>query len=274
MRPVIVETLNNHFNAEIFSVLIPNSLVIYIFALVICLIIFVNRSSKNQLVKSHAFWSAIWAVVFGLIGSKIYFLLQNIDAVVEKPSLVFAGGTGSWGGYIGGTLGFLLSLKLYRMRIIKYLDTAFSTLGLGIFIFRWNCFLYGCCYGTPSSLPWAVKFPKGSYAYNAHLLKGYINPDAQTSLAIHPLQIYYSLNGLLLFILASWYWKRLRHRPGVTFCLFWLSYCITRFGLEFFRNDGTRGFMWSMSVPQVICILFIPPLIFGVWWFIKLRDNE
>ena len=29
---------------------------------------------------------------------------------------------------------------------------------------RVGCFLNGCCYGRPTTLPWGVKFPPGSFA--------------------------------------------------------------------------------------------------------------
>jgi phosphatidylglycerol:prolipoprotein diacylglycerol transferase len=258
LRPVVIEYLNNSFNTDIFFWLIPNSLSIYIFAFIIVLIIFVNRSKTIGLSKSHAFWSAIWAIVFGLIGAKLYYLLQHIDAFIEKPSIFIENGTSSWGGYIGGMIGFLLSLKMYRAQILKYVDAVSSTFGLGIFIARWNCFLYGCCYP----------------AYNAHLLKRYITHEAQTSIPVHPLQIYLGLNSLLLFIFASLFWQQLKHRPGITFCFFWLSYCITRFVLEFSRDDTSRGFINVLSVSQFICLLLIPPLLFGLWWFWNQQKKE
>lgn len=274
MRPVIVETFNNHFNTEIFDWLIPQGSLIYALAFVTVLVIFVYRSSKIGLSPSHAFWSGIWAIAFGLMGSRIYYLLQHTDTVWKSPDLIFTGGSGSWGGYIGGALGLLLSLKLYRAQILKYMDVAGSTFGLGIFISRWSCYLHGCCFGAISSVPWAVRFPHSSYVYSAHLSEGLITCNAQMSLPVHPVQIYASLNGLILFILAYWYWKWLRYRPGVTFCLFWLSYCITRFVLEFFRGDKIRGFIGPLSTPQFICVLFIAPLLFGLWRFLKSSDNS
>ena len=72
MRPIIVETLNNHFNTEIFKWLIPQGSFIYAFAFAVVLLIFVSRAAKIELSLSYAFWSGIWAIVFGLIGSRIY----------------------------------------------------------------------------------------------------------------------------------------------------------------------------------------------------------
>jgi phosphatidylglycerol:prolipoprotein diacylglycerol transferase len=263
MRPVIVEMLNDYFKTEIFTWLVPNTKIIYTIAFVLVMAIFVHRSSKIGLSKTYAFWSGIWAIVFGLFGLKIYHVLSHFDSLVKNPAIIFADipEAISWVGYIGGIAGFLLSLRLYRASILKYLDTLSSTLGLGVFVVRWNCFLYGCCFGLPSSLPWAISFPRGSPAYNTHLLRGYIQPEARVSLPVHPLQIYFGLNGLFLFVLTSLLWQKLRDKPGTTFCLFWLGYCITTFGLEFFRESPSPKSIAGISVPQLICLLFIPLLI-------------
>lgn len=269
MRPVIVEALNNYFKTDIFTWLVPNTKVIYTLAFVLVMVIFINRSAKIGLSKTYAFWSGIWAIAFGLIGSRVYWLLQHINEIIKTPSLIWTGGTGSIGGYIGGTMGFMLSLKFYGAQIRKYMDVASSAMGLGIFIARWSCFLEGCCFGKISSLPWAVRFPKGSLPYNVQLAEGFIMPNANTSLPIHPVQIYDSFNGILLFLLASWYWPQLKLKPGATFFLFWLTFCITRIGIEFLRGDKVRGFVGPLSTPQFFCLLSIVPLTFSFWWSLK-----
>jgi len=44
---------------------------------------------------------------------------------------------------------------------------------MGALIFgRIGCFLNGCCYGKPAELPWAVRFPYGSFAYRSQ-----VHPD-------------------------------------------------------------------------------------------------
>jgi phosphatidylglycerol:prolipoprotein diacylglycerol transferase len=34
---------------------------------------------------------------------------------------------------------------------------------------RIGCFLNGCCFGKPTSLPWGVRFPYGSFAYRSQI---------------------------------------------------------------------------------------------------------
>lgn len=221
------------------------------------LAVFVHRSADSGLSQEKAFWSGIWAIAFGLIGARVYWFLQHIDLSVQSPSVIvsFSGSTASWGGYVGGTLGFLLSLRLYGVQALGPLDTVSSTLGLGIFICRLGCFLDGCCFGKISSIPWAIRYPAGSLPFDVHLQGNLITIDAQSSLPTHPVQLYLAVNGLCLFALGSWCWHRFGKHKGVTFIVFWLSFCITRFILEFFRGDEIRGFLGPISTPQLICVL-------------------
>jgi phosphatidylglycerol:prolipoprotein diacylglycerol transferase len=58
---------------------------------------------------------------------------------------------------------------------------------------RLGCFLNGCCFGRVSNVPWAVAFPKGSWAYYYHRVHGWIPSTAEASLPVHPLQLYFLL---------------------------------------------------------------------------------
>jgi phosphatidylglycerol:prolipoprotein diacylglycerol transferase len=268
MRPLIIQELNNIFHTDIFTWLVPHGSLILGIAFITVLIIFIYRSSEVGLSRSYALWSGIWAIAFGLIGSRIYYLLQHTDTVLKSPNLILTGGSGSFGGYIGGTLGFMISLKLYKAKILRYLDTVSSSFGIGIFIGRCRCFLEGCCFGTVSTGPWSVKFPPNTYAYNFQVSEGLISSDATRTLSVHPVQIYSAINGLILFFLASMCWKKYRNTPAITVCFFWLSWCVTRFVLEFFRGERTYGLAGPFTTPQLLCIIIVILLVVCMYFFL------
>jgi phosphatidylglycerol:prolipoprotein diacylglycerol transferase len=58
---------------------------------------------------------------------------------------------------------------------------------------RLGCFLEGCCYGTESSLPWAVRFPGDSPVAAHQVIEGRLAPGTAASLPVHPLQLYFAL---------------------------------------------------------------------------------
>lgn len=63
---------------------------------------------------------------------------------------------------------------------------------------RLGCFLNGCCFGTVSLLPWAVRFPEGSWVYWYHRTHEWVPEEAVASLPVHPLQLYFLLASLLI----------------------------------------------------------------------------
>ena len=64
-----------------------------------------------------------------------------------------------------------------------------------------------------ASVPWGVRFPVGSYPFEAHLRADFIPTDAALSMPVHPVQLYLALNALLLFVATSAVWRRWRDRP-------------------------------------------------------------
>jgi phosphatidylglycerol:prolipoprotein diacylglycerol transferase len=102
----------------------------------------------------------------------------------------------------GAVLGLLVGALAIRGRtgisLGKLGDALVPTVGLGIAVARLGCLLHGCCYGVPCSWPWCITFPEGSSAWNQHRFLGLIPLDGVHSAPVHPLQLYFSLVGVLL----------------------------------------------------------------------------
>jgi phosphatidylglycerol:prolipoprotein diacylglycerol transferase len=111
---------------------------------------------------------------------------------------------------------------------------------------RWGCFFSGCCWGTPTDLPWAVSFP--AIARRLH--------SGLPGVPIHPTQIYMSLNSLaILGILVLLYRKKRFH--GRIISVYVMLYAATRFVIEFVRGDMDRGFVFGgrLSTSQALGLL-------------------
>lgn len=256
MRPRIVDALNAWFGTELFAWIVPDPAFVYAIAMATVALVFLRRSHKATLSRYHALGAVVWAIVGGLIGARVFFLLQHLELTVSRPSIVFDlnGGTVSWGAYLGGSLAFIFYLRRHQQPTVRYLDVLASCLGLGPFIARWACFLNGDDYGTLADVPWAVSFPHGSYPFAAQVQAGLLDPLAELSLPIHPVQIYFSFKGLLLVAVCTMLWKR-KLSPGILFALYWLMFAAARFVLEFFRGDVSRGFIGVLSVGQVMSLV-------------------
>ncbi len=256
MRPRIVDFLNQYFHTGIFSYLIPDPAVVYAIMLGAGAFLFIKRCGRISLSKYHASGIVIWASVAAVLGARIFYLIQNMGYTLRNPGILFEinGATVSFGVYLGGTLGAFLYCRYFKLTPWSYMDTAVSVLGIGPLIGRISCFLNGDDYGTLSHLPWAVRFPQGSYPFISHVENGWLDPAQDLSLPIHPVQLYGCLKGMILLVVFSMLWRKNFFKPGVLFFLFFMAYSVCRFILEFFRGDDIRGRIGNLSTGQFMSV--------------------
>ena len=120
-----------------------------------------GREAQRSGLSPQAVDAAMAGVIGGLLGAK---LLWAIEFSGDAPfsSLLFSRGGLSWfGGFMGGVGTGLWFLRRARVPLIPALSAAAPALAIGHAIGRIGCFLVGDDYGRPSTLPWAVAFPRG-----------------------------------------------------------------------------------------------------------------
>ena len=89
------------------------------------------------------------------------------------------------------------------------------------------------------------------------------------TLPAHPTQIYEALCYFALFGLLMWmYWKKgLGNRPGLIFGTFFVGCFLSRFLIEFVKNDQvTREATMTLNIGQLLSIPFI---LAGVWLMVR-----
>src|SRR5437773_602560 len=131
-----------------------------------------RRSGQDPEVFANA---ALLALFAGVLGARLSHVLENIDEFTD-PKLGFFGNLAnvlniSSGGltYYGGFLLALPTLLIYaivkKVPLRLGMDIIAPCLMIGLGFGRIGCFLNGCCYGAQCDVPWAVRFPYNSYAY-------------------------------------------------------------------------------------------------------------
>ena len=251
MRPRIVEFLNRYFDTHAFSWVFPGVLVVYGMMVLAGSWVFAHRCKRVGLKPAEALGMSLTGVFVGWVGGHLFYVLQNLKYTLQHPGILWdlGGDSISFGVYTGGLAAILVYSWLRNLSPLCYLDALASVLGLGPMIGRFACFLNGDDFGQLSGLPWAVRFPRGSYPWLDELNKGLIDVSASLSLPVHPVQLYGCIKGLVLFVLFTALWRKRRLQPGALFLLFWATYAVCRFGLEFFRGDN-RGAIGGLSTGQ------------------------
>ena len=140
----------------------------------------VRRSEKYGIDKDALTSLAVWAVIMGVLGSRVFWVLQEWGFYSKNPGEIFKiteGGMTSYGGIVFGLLTVVIWCKRTGVRFPVVFDLlaapALVMHGFG----RIGCFLNGCCYGSPCELPWAVT----------------VHPELGPTYLGHPAQIYDTL---------------------------------------------------------------------------------
>jgi len=173
--------------------------------------------------KDWAYEMAFAALVGGIVGSRVYFIVQNYEQVKDDllGNLFSGSGLVWYGGALGGALAVLAWAWWRGFLNLTLLDVAAPALALGYAIGRCGCQMAGDGdYGKPWDGPWAMAYPDGT---------------EPTSRTVHPTPIYETLAmGLGAWIL----WQlRERVRPGCLFAIYLVYAGAERFLVEFVRRN-------------------------------------
>lgn len=235
---------------------IPDPGFVWVATLLVTLGYGLRSARKDGLSSSDMYWMGVCALLGGLWGAHVLGLLNRGGSADLLAWLRFwQGPSASFGAVLGATLASTLFLTLRRRSVLPYFDAAAPAAALGVVIGRIGCFLNGDDFGALSQVPWAVRFPPGTDAYLDHLQRAWIDSGAAATLPVHPVQLYASLTGAVMFVVLSRWRPRL---AGSRFALFAVMYGASRFGLEWLRGDF-NPVVGPFSLPQFysVAIAFV-----------------
>ncbi len=197
------------------------------------------------------------AVIGGIIGAKLWYV-----ALTRDPSALFSRGGLVWyGGFLGGAVAVAVNSWRLRVPIRWTMHLAAPALAAAYALGRVGCFLVNDDYGRPTTLPWAVKFPRGlppSTAGNLHQLFGIPVPsgiDPNTVMAVHPTQLY-EVAIMLGAFFVLWHWRRNVHPVGWLFGVYLVFAGTERFLIEIVRAKDDR-FVGPFTLAQVTSVLLV-----------------
>jgi phosphatidylglycerol---prolipoprotein diacylglyceryl transferase len=193
------------------------------------------------------------ALVGGLVGSRLDFIIENYsDVKHDLFGNLFSGSGLVWyGGVIGGAIGVFLWAWWRGFLTLALLDLAAPALAVGYAIGRCGCQLSGDGdYGKAWNGPWAMAYPDGT------------KPTDQT---VHPTPVYETLTmGLVALVL----WRlRDRFTNGTLFALYLLLAGTERFLVEFIRRNSDVAI--GLTFAQLLSLAMM--IAGGVWLLLAYR---
>ncbi len=227
-----------------------------------------RRAARDGIDPEASSRAAMWALGGGLLGGKLGLLAVELPWFLAHPGdllgadFLQAAGV-IWTAVLGGLVGLLYAARSGGVPLGRLADAAAPAIPVAQAIGRLGCLMAGCCFGSASSLPWAVVYTSAAARQRTGVPLG---------VPLHPAPIYEALGSLLLVLpLALWAGAR-RRRPGEGAAAYLVGYGILRFGVEFFRGDTVRG-LWlsgTASTSQILSALIVPPAL-GAWLWLHFR---
>jgi phosphatidylglycerol:prolipoprotein diacylglycerol transferase len=204
-----------------------------------------------------------------VLGAKLYALAERGGSFNIDSMEMLGGGYRYPGGLLlaAGALLWSSRLLLRGVSLGEVADVIAPGIGIAMAVARVGCFLGGCCFGIPTSLPWGVRFPQNSAAWTAHRSLGLIPPDALSSAPVHPLQLYMLMASAAAALCAIW-WDKRKSFPGQTALVFVLAHETSRAALELLRAPVAGVWPWKLAAISVtlgalsgLSLLIVPMLL-------------
>ena len=199
--------------------------VMIIVAFIVALWIARKRAQKVGLDPNKLADVSFWALICGIFGARIAFILQDLPYYLKNTKELFSwqfAGLTSFGGIIAA-IGFLIVWARRAGISVRLVLDVIGPAGLVMHaIGRVGCLLNGCCYGgvCPTNVPWAIHVDK-------------------IAAPMHPAQIYDALMNLAAIPIILWVEKKGQAR-GQIFALTLVFHGLARFIYEFWRA-GTKA---------------------------------
>jgi phosphatidylglycerol:prolipoprotein diacylglycerol transferase len=211
-------------------------------------------------------WDFVFmAVIGGILGAKIYYVLLNWPRLMEDPaSLIFSRGGLVWyGGFLGATALIVWEIRRSKLPLGQMADALAAPLAIAYAVGRIGCFMVGDDWGRPTDAWVGIRFPEGTPPTTVSEIQGQFGITVDPALVerygqvvpVHPTQLYEVAMSTLIFLFL-WRIHGHRHRPGWLFMV-WLALAgVERFVVEFFRAKDDR-FIGMFTLAQMISLAIV-----------------
>ncbi len=200
-----------------------------------------------------------WAILFGLIGARLYYDVQNLDAMHSLVDViaVWNGGMAFYGAIVGALVAVIVVGWRRHLPIWTLVDGGAFFAVVGQPIGRIGNIINGDILGGPSNLPWAT-----AYTNSAAVLQ----PGYRLGVAYQPAGAYEALGTLVILLILIGI-RRRGVRPGVLIISYLALYSVSQFLLDFLRQS--EPVIWlglkELQLTAIVSLVVVVPLTIVIW---------
>ncbi len=231
---------------------------------VICGVLMAVHIAKLEKMDSDIIWDfAIYAVIFSVIGARLYYVLFSWDLYKNNLLSIFntrQGGLAIYGGVLGAFATLFVYCRIKKLSPHQIGDCGVYGLVLGQIIGRWGNFFNREAFGSFTDSLFAMRLPLDAVRVK-DVAQSHLDGMAQMSsdgavnfIQVHPTFLYEGLwNLCLLVVMLLWHKHKKYHGQ---MCLVYLGgYGLGRFFVEGLRTDQLLIPHTQIAVSQVLAIV-------------------
>ena len=206
-----------------------------------------DKKYKLGLGQEKIFDLAIWLMIAGIIGARLYHVLSEINYYWSQPLTIFylwRGGLGIFGAVAAGIIFLYFYARKQGWSIWLILDLLAPAVVLGEAIGRFGNWFNQENFGRPTNLSWGIPIDV------LHRPAEYL-----TQSFFHPAFLYQFFWNVVIFIILLLVMKRWRPGKGMILACYLIFYSVGRFLIEFLRVNAQPIF-FGLRLAQVMCLIF------------------
>ena len=205
---------------------------------------------------------AMYGIIFGIIGARIYYVVFSWDMYKDDPLSVFnlrEGGLAIYGGVIAAIITVIIFGKVKKISAPLLFDAAGPGLILGQAIGRWGNFFNREAFGEYTDNLLAMRIPIDAVRKSdvTELMREHIQTiDGVDFIQVHPTYLYESFWCLMILVIMLVFTKYKKF-DGEVFLIYLLGYGLGRVWIEGLRTDQLLLPVVGLPVSQLLAGLLI-----------------
>jgi len=235
--------------------------IIVAIAVVVGFLVVTKLAKGTSITSNHIIDLVMFFIIAGVIGGRIGHIIGDWDYYVNNINeivKIWNGGLAVHGVIAADLLVAVFYCRWKKINFWQVTDLFVIILPLLQSIVRWGNYFNQEIYGLPTELPWGIPVDI------RYRLEGYLN-----DMYFHPVFLYESILMLGLFFIMLWLFKKKKFKVGVLTVIYFISFGIIRFLLDFLKIDITQ--IGPLVLTQWVSIMIV---ILGVVGYYKLPTKN